>query len=246
LCDFPQLRWCSFFHLSGKDRTGGLGWQFLPFGQPAVDVFFVLSGFVIAYVVVTKEGDFKSYLVSRAARLYSVAISALILTLGLCLVGRKFRPDYHWGDGSPFSYLRAATFTNELWFSNVAAGNNGVFWSLGYEAFYYALFDAAIFPPRRLRIPSLAIIAIVAGPRILLLLPLWLMGVGAYWFIRRDKLTALGGASIWVASALLLLAGATWQITERRKTLWRSVFSRLVGRAQVPRREDAPSVRSNS
>ena len=60
---------------------------FLPFIRSghlatlAVGVFFVLSGFVIGYAVHEREKDARSYFVGRAARVYSVAVPALVLTL---------------------------------------------------------------------------------------------------------------------------------------------------------------------
>jgi peptidoglycan/LPS O-acetylase OafA/YrhL len=48
-------------------------------GRKAVIVFFVISGFVIAYVAETSERTWKSYLTARASRIYSVTIPALLL-----------------------------------------------------------------------------------------------------------------------------------------------------------------------
>jgi len=52
--------------------------------QTAVTVFFVLSGYVIAHVLATREGTPLEYCASRFARLYSVVVPALILTALLC------------------------------------------------------------------------------------------------------------------------------------------------------------------
>lgn len=56
-------------------------------GVQAVDAFFVLSGFVIAHVSAVKERDARTYFISRAARIYSVAIPAIILTSILDAIG---------------------------------------------------------------------------------------------------------------------------------------------------------------
>ena len=58
------------------------------YGHTAVVVFFVLSGFVIAYVTDTKERDWPSYAASRLSRVYSVALPAVVLTLLLDAVTR--------------------------------------------------------------------------------------------------------------------------------------------------------------
>ena len=44
-----------FGHICGSRFTGGLFWQVGPYADEAVDVFFVLSGFVIAYVAENRE-----------------------------------------------------------------------------------------------------------------------------------------------------------------------------------------------
>ena len=48
------------------------------FGREAVIIFFVLSGYVIAFVAATKERSGLEYAVSQLARLYSVVLPALL------------------------------------------------------------------------------------------------------------------------------------------------------------------------
>jgi peptidoglycan/LPS O-acetylase OafA/YrhL len=54
------------------------------------------------------------------------------------------------------------------------------FWSLNYEAWYYVLFGASMFLQGPHRIATLGVAALLAGPKILVLLPIWLMGVAAW------------------------------------------------------------------
>lgn len=56
--------------------SGGLG------GYPgeAVAVFFVLSGYFISYVISSAKENAEQYVVARMARIYSVAIPALVIT----------------------------------------------------------------------------------------------------------------------------------------------------------------------
>ena len=70
-------------HANYERFTGGLPllWHFKDLGNDAVMVFFVLSGFVIAYVAAHKERTIEEYAASRFARLYSVVVPALILTM---------------------------------------------------------------------------------------------------------------------------------------------------------------------
>src|SRR5437879_5863418 len=50
-----------------------------PLSQTAVIVFFVLSGFVIAHVLATRERTPLEYAASRFGRLYSVVVPTLLL-----------------------------------------------------------------------------------------------------------------------------------------------------------------------
>jgi peptidoglycan/LPS O-acetylase OafA/YrhL len=199
-------------HLGGGRWTGGLGWQLVPFGAPAVDVFFVLSGYVIAYAVEERERDLASYAINRAARIYSVALPVLLLTAAFGAVGSVLRPDFEWGDTSFGSYLISVLFANQLWFASVQPGNNGPFWSLGYEVWYYVIFGCAAFFSGRIRLWLTAISLVVAGPRIALMLPVWLVGVAAYRFTRRTRSSSVaGGLTLLIFSTVALGALAVWQ-----------------------------------
>ena len=63
-------------HYSVQRISGGFFWPSFAYGHTAVLVFFVLSGFVIAWVTETRERSLEDYILSRAARLYSVIIPA--------------------------------------------------------------------------------------------------------------------------------------------------------------------------
>ena len=74
-------------HVSYQNLSGGQLKFMASTGVQAVDIFFVLSGFVIAHVYATREHDFRDYAISRAARIYSVALPALILTAIVDAIG---------------------------------------------------------------------------------------------------------------------------------------------------------------
>jgi peptidoglycan/LPS O-acetylase OafA/YrhL len=181
-------------------------------GGDAVMVFFVLSGFVIAYVSSTKETTFKEYAAARLARLWSVLLPALIITYFVDWYGLTIAPQAYqgWGawlaaDGSPLRLLVSALFVNELWHDSIVPLSNGPVWSIGFEFWYYVIFAAIIFPSKfRLALPLAAMI--IAGPRILLLFPVWLMGVVAYHVGSRWPARSSLGISVFCLS-LSLLAG---------------------------------------
>jgi len=72
--------------------SGGMLWQMEPYGRTGVMVFFVLSGFVIAWVTETRERSIDEYALSRVARLYSVIVPAFILTAVVDHVGMAINP----------------------------------------------------------------------------------------------------------------------------------------------------------
>jgi peptidoglycan/LPS O-acetylase OafA/YrhL len=78
----------------------------------------------------------------------------------------------------------SALFVNQFWNLTVAALTNGPYRSLCYEVWYYVLFGVVFFSRGFLRCAGGAILLLVMGPRIVLLLPLWLLGVGLYFVIK--------------------------------------------------------------
>lgn len=172
-------------------------------GQEAVSIFFVLSGYVISYSVSTREQHWRAYALARAARLYSVVIPCLVTVFALDALGRALIPGWYGATGfigpgpTPTALLAYLGFTNELWSSHVVIGTLEPMWSLGFEVPYYILFGVLLFAPRALRLPLSLIWAAVVGPRILLYLPLWVLGVGL-WHAERRGL-ALPRRSAWAA-----------------------------------------------
>ncbi|HEY1982377.1 MAG TPA: acyltransferase [Xanthobacteraceae bacterium] len=170
-------------HVGFQNLSGGQLGFFESVGVQAVDVFFVLSGFVIAHVSATREKDIKTYFVSRAARIYSVAIPALLLTAALDDIGLRENPTIYTG---PFQALgpglivRCIFFINEQWNTHRFPGSDGPYWSLGFEVWYYIAFGGFIFSPRRWRWLIMTAILVFIGPKVALLFPLWLMGVALY------------------------------------------------------------------
>jgi len=201
-------------HLSGKRLTGGFLWQFDAYMSEAVTVFFVLSGFLIAYVTDGRETTAKSYAASRLARIYSVALPALVLTFVLDLIGRTINPSVYlqmWGyqpEGLIWQFLSGLTFVHEVWFLHVPQGSDIPYWSMGYEVWYYGIFGLLLYTPRPGPCVTLAMLA--AGPAILAMFPLWLIGVGAYRFVRRHSLRPGAGCALWLASLVGWVLYQVW------------------------------------
>lgn len=172
-------------HYSRQSFSGGLFWQLGPFGADAVMIFFVMSGFVIAHATAKKERNAADYFINRMARIYSVAIPAIVLTLACDLVGKHLDPHYTttlWYSAGPLwqQLSTGLTFTHEFWELGRYPGSDGAYWSLGYEVPYYLFFGAALFARGMWRIVLPTALMLAAGPGIAALLPIWLLGVALY------------------------------------------------------------------
>jgi peptidoglycan/LPS O-acetylase OafA/YrhL len=177
-------------HLGTRKIGDGLFWHLTGYGATAVLVFFVLSGFVIAYVSDLKETNGRDYIVARATRLYSVVIPTLLLTASFDWLGSAINPSFYdasrllFGSGAwqlPISTI----FLGEVWDASIRPGSDEPYWSLGYEVIYYAMFGIGFYCKGLLRVLGCIAIAGLAGPRILSFLPIWLLGAGAYYVVSR-------------------------------------------------------------
>jgi peptidoglycan/LPS O-acetylase OafA/YrhL len=170
-------------HVSRANLSGGFFWQMQTTGHDGVIVFFVLSGYVISYVAHTRERNGADYALSRLSRLYSVVLPALALTYVADRIGMAHAPGlYEPAEHSDplFRFAASALFLGQSWNLTLRPFSNTAYWSLPYEFWYYALFGAFVFLRGWLRYVALAAAAAIAGPKILLLFPIWLFGVASY------------------------------------------------------------------
>lgn len=199
-------------HASSHRLTDGFLWQLGPYGDEAVDVFFVLSGFVIAFVTDTKERSSRDYAISRAARIYSVAFPALIVTFCLDMIGRHFDPALYtsdWGyewNGRLIQFIRGITFTNQLWFQDARVGSDLSYWSLGFEVWYYITFGLLFFARGRLRLIALIVSFIIMGPTIIVLMPIWLIGTITYYLLKKLHIPKTVSGVLFLSSIIAWVA----------------------------------------
>jgi len=182
------------------------------YGHSSVIVFFVLSGFVIAYVTDTKERHWSDYAASRLSRVFSVVIPTLLLTPLLDAVGRQLHPalyDFPF-DRFALRLLGCALLLNEAWQVSITFFSNVPYWSIAFEFWYYVLFGLVMFLRGRARMLAVAAVLALLGPKLLLLLPVWWSGVWLYrcdWLRQRSaafgwSLTVLGTAGIVLTHAV--------------------------------------------
>jgi peptidoglycan/LPS O-acetylase OafA/YrhL len=196
-------------HLSWHQLTGGFLWQIQFLGHPAVVVFFVLSGFVIQYAASTKETTIESYTVARFARLYSVVLPALALTFACDTFGMNHNASVYIPDRETIPLERltaAALFLSQSWKLNLTLLSNDAFWSLPYEFWYYQIFATATFFVGKTRVALIIGVMLITGPAILLLLPVWLLGVAAYRVSVKIKIGKIGGAVLWFGGVAGIIA----------------------------------------
>ena len=179
-------------------------------GHHAVIVFFVLSGFVISHVAATRERSAREFIMARLARLWSVLVPAMVLTVVCDVIGRSFGSYPSAYAHSPIDHplIRIGAtlaFLAQSWvsiqpFSNFAA------WSLPIEFWYYMLFAAGVFLPRgRRRTVALAAAAVFCGFKGLLLLPVWLTGVALHRSRNRQRGGLPGAAILFAAGGAIFI-----------------------------------------
>lgn len=174
-----------FGHMAHIRFTGGSiyflrDWNI---ASDAVVVFFVISGFVIAYAA-GRDGNLKTYAYNRATRIFTVIVPALALTLLFDSIGTRltmaaYPQGYYqhlgWGE-----FLFRGLTLSPQWLGlmePVRLGSNGPIWSLSYEVAYYMIFGFAVFLSGPLRIVLILLVALLAGLPVLALMPAWLLGV---------------------------------------------------------------------
>jgi peptidoglycan/LPS O-acetylase OafA/YrhL len=215
-------------------------------GHLAVAVFFVLSGFVIRFVTVTREASAKEYLIDRVSRIYSVVIPALAITV-LCEIaaGSLSRDGALVSAALPWRQLPLQlganlTFQAQDWGYEINPLSNDVFWSLSFECLYYAIYGLLFYRVQG-RQPLCFLLLLLAGPSIALMFPVWLIGCLTFDMYQRFRKSRIGVyvSSFVFAGILCVLFTARAQIRnfaavtdEAHRTAW---LSRLL--VQLPHHE---------
>ncbi len=195
-------------HVSGGRLAWARDWNI---GSDAVVVFFVLSGLLISHTASSKDRNVSDYALARISRLWSVSIPALAFSLALGLAGAAAAPDKYPGMGLTEllkTSLQSIVFSNYIWFSAAHLPANNPFWSVTYEFWYYVGFGIATYWRDRWRLYGLAFVALLVGPRLLLLLPCWLLGVAVQRLLQHEgvrNMKAAVGAAFFVLPVLAYL-----------------------------------------
>lgn len=125
-------------------------------GYSSVMIFFVLSGYVISYVAAEREHTLSDFAISRIARVYSVVIPALVLTVFVDILFLKIPPLFNAtkliGAIPLYQYAKFPKYVIiDLLFGNEIFGfrekmfSNGTYWSMCLEVYYYVIFASAFY-----------------------------------------------------------------------------------------------------
>lgn len=122
----------------------------LDFGQYGVDLFFVISGFIMYFTTAGTPITASSFWARRAIRIWPLyfLLSTLALAMGIFLKGKV-----NSFSGSPVEYLKSLLF---IPFLNSMTGDVkpliGQGWTLNYEVFFYAVFGLTLSTGRTSRL----------------------------------------------------------------------------------------------
>ncbi len=129
-------------------------------GQPFVDLFFALSGFVIAYVYLRSDKiDWQGYAVARFARIYPLHIATAAAMAGAGILFATIQGGPLPGYVSLSQIIREVTLTMAMPVAGSEWIMNGPAWSISVEWWVYFL----IFPPLALIHRRIGLSASVLG-----------------------------------------------------------------------------------
>lgn len=218
---------CHAVHKQGQLSGTNDTWEF---GGSGVDLFFIISGFIMCYVTVNKKVTTSEFIKARVVRIIPLYWALSLVALAIYIVN----PSLVNSSGGVTTVFNSFTLipTGEKFLIQTG-------WTLSYELLFYLIY-AAFLPfewRRRLFLVCLAIASLVAlglllapsNPTIQFLTgPLLLeftMGVGAYIYVRNFQSTWWVNIAVLVSGIGLLIAGATVYPALHRVVLYGVPFS---------------------
>jgi peptidoglycan/LPS O-acetylase OafA/YrhL len=222
----------------------------VPGGFIGVDVFFVISGFLITGIVVRELGQKRFSLLGFYTRRIRRIFPALILVLlAVLLLG------WLWMLPSAYAQLSADVFASAAFFANIALMlQSGYFdiesskkpllhlWSLGIEEQFYLFWPLVLLLAARLRLSFLAVAAVIGvasfalnvaligfDPVATFYLPFtraWELLAGGALACAFSRLSQTDAASNWRAAAGFLLIAASAALLDSKSAFpgWRAIF----------------------
>lgn len=181
------------------------------FGEHGVDLFFILSGFLVGGILLDQRGAsnyFSTFYIRRTCRIFPIYYLSTALFL---LFIHSFRPSYPEWIGEPFPIWAYATYTQNFLMTYLGVRDHSVLeptWSLAVEEQFYLLLPLVIYLIPRKLLPAM----------------LWVLILSAM-ILRVAMLGAPGGH--WIGSFVLLpcrwdmlFMGVAAAMIRRNPALW--------------------------
>ncbi len=210
--------------------------RFAPIGERGVDLFFVLSGFLITGILLQSKGKphyFRNFMVRRALRIFPLYFLSLLL--GLWIIPTFVATD--WFDMPRKEQIYLWTYTSNLrmsWLNAWCFGPFDHFWSLAVEEHFYLVWPAFVLLCSRKQLAIVCVVAIgtVAIVRTLIAMnPSFEIAIDVHTIFRADAL-AMG------ALLAILLTSSIPRPQIRHVAVWTglSTFPLLAGIAVTGKR----------
>jgi peptidoglycan/LPS O-acetylase OafA/YrhL len=189
------------FHFAGDLPRNVIFLGPVYFGWSGVDLFFVLSGFLITRILLRTrrdEGYFRSFYMRRALRIFPLYYGVLAVCTLLVVLSAALRPMFPGARDQIFHWLYLGNWTPLL--ASEDQRSMGHFWSLAIEEQFYWIWPFIVWKVRPSRLPFVAAGAIAAA----ILLRSCLYGVATDPFVYRTTLCRMDGLMAGALCAILV------------------------------------------
>jgi peptidoglycan/LPS O-acetylase OafA/YrhL len=178
-----------------------LAWMTVDIGWMGVDLFFVLSGFLITGILYEAKGTdkyFKNFYIRRALRIFPLYYAAI----GFIILLKVFWPDGgSWGTASAWWQALYATNFLIIFQGDEAAGILAHYWSLAIEEHFYLMWPLLVFLGSRRQIMGAAVAVVVGAIVVRLLLFAYDAPLSAAYVLTFAKMDSLAvGALVALAA----------------------------------------------
>lgn len=212
-------------------------------GCHGVDLFFVISGFCLAYPILARLHerheatlDIVRYSARRLARIVPPYYAAILLLLGLALLLRSLGITLNSQTALPAGFSAIDVLKQALFLDKNVLLLNGSFWTLAVEFRWYFLFPILLWvwtrSPRAfaiIAISSLLLMSTRAGSIDIFVLPAFMLGiVASHLYVTRSSVVRSALPSFFVLLPIAIIASPTTNWNWSTSAIWQLTFFSLV------------------
>lgn len=192
-----------------------------------VTIFFLLSGFLICYSVASKNAayGFRDFFIDRFSRIYIAYLPALLLILGIDLIGSALFQQYPYQEHTTLKHFLANVFmlqdfaflkhANQIWdlpwLFVSSFGTGRPLWTVGIEWWTYLLFGAVLYLKLNARtllfflfLSIVPLYSVISGSNALVLV--WLMGALIFVVLKYFQEITLNHKALLLIFSVLMVA----------------------------------------